>query len=236
MVQVLPYVPSPLEQLTPYISQAAGQIGSGIGQHYRNKADQSILQQIQGGQVSASDIPPLWAQLSPETRKTYEPFIQSQLRTQESSNKERAKSEIKHEFKEKESESKKENLRGVVSDLEELKPYAGSTKNPLYLKTFNAHEGGLNRAGLEKRAEIDSLAITLEGVLRDISTKGALPKRTFEVLLEKIPKSTDSERVYQGKLNAFKKILKSAPQKVQEEVNASISKPQDRPPLESFYQ
>ena len=65
----------------------------------------------------------------------------------------------------------------------------------------------MNRPGIEKRSEIDSIAISLEGVLRDLATKGTLPQKTFQTLLEKIPKSTDSERVYQGKLNAFKKIL-----------------------------
>lgn len=43
MVQILPYVPTPLEQLTPYITDAAGKIGSGIKQRSALKGLQSLL-------------------------------------------------------------------------------------------------------------------------------------------------------------------------------------------------
>ncbi len=43
MVQVLPYVQSPLEQLTPYISQAAGQIGQGFEQRSKKMAWERLI-------------------------------------------------------------------------------------------------------------------------------------------------------------------------------------------------
>ncbi len=64
MVQVLPYVQTPLEQLTPYLQQAAGQLGQGLQQRSAMQGLQSFLnpqasQQAVQGQQAAGQAPNL---------------------------------------------------------------------------------------------------------------------------------------------------------------------------------
>lgn len=116
---------------------------------------------------------------------------------------------------------KQEYHSNILDELEALKPYVGRTDIP-FTKSFNAKPGGLNRSGLEKRAEVEPLSITLEGVLRDMATKGALSNRTFEELLKRIPRSDDSEREYQGKINGFRKILKTVPKESRKAISDTL--------------
>lgn len=87
MVQVLPYVPSFLEQATPHLGNIGFGIGNLIGQNQKQKRDQTLLNEIQGGQASPVQLSKIWSSLSPEARKTYEPFLASQLRIQENEQK-----------------------------------------------------------------------------------------------------------------------------------------------------
>lgn len=96
MVQVLPYVPSPLEQLTPYISQAVGQIGQGIQQRSALKSLMALENPPQGNSMqqfsessqpsispitnAASIYPIAEKALGPEGAKIY---LQSKLKQQE---------------------------------------------------------------------------------------------------------------------------------------------------------
>ena len=204
MVQVLPYVPSFLEQLSPHIAQAGGAIGAGIGQHYRNKADASILQQLQSGTVKPVDYPTLWSKLSPGARKTNEPFLASHLRTQEAA----AKEEHKRETKDLE---KYESANAVIStadDMKKLLKYTGSTKIP-FTSSFNAKSGGVNREGLEKRNEFDTLAASAASFFRDLETKGQLPLGLYEkVILPRLPNSEVSERENKGRINGIVALAK----------------------------
>lgn len=229
MVQVLPYIETPLQQLAPHIQQGAQALGMGLGQYQRNKADAPILQQLQSGQLSPTQYQAAWAQLSPTAQKKHEPFLQSNLRMQESQAKEENKQRIQHESKNRELVETGETFKGITGTLQKLKGYAGSTKNPLYLKTFNAQKGGLNRTGIQKRAQIDSESIALEGLLRDLNTKGTMSTQIYNSLLDKIPTSQDSEREYQGKLDAFndiieKHFLSKAPKSEGKQEAASESK------------
>lgn len=226
MVQVLPYVQSPLERLTPYIAQAAGNIGQGIGQHYRNKTDQSILEQIQSGEISAANLPSAWGKLSESARNKYEPFLKSQLNIEEAKAKEEAKAGVKKT-------EKKERAIGLLKtsdEMEALLPYTGSTRVPG--KSFNATPGGLNRTGLEKRNEFDTLAADAASFFRDLETKGQLPQGLYEqVIKPRLPNSELSERENLGRIKGIKALAKKYGGI--EESN-SLEGKKERPPLESF--
>lgn len=159
-----------------------------------------------------------------EHAKTLAPFVESQHKQQ-----------LASKAAEQESAQQKQHYSGIIKKLEELKSYAGSTRIP-FTKSFNAHPEGMNREGLEKRSEIDTLSLTLEGVLRDLSTKGSLPQKTFQELLKRIPKATDSEREYQGKLNAFKQILGIVPPEAKQQImNAMEGEEPERPSLSEIF-
>lgn len=226
MVQILPYIPTPLEQLTPHIAQAAGSIGSAYGQHQRNKADQTILQQIQNIQsgqqgTSTIDLPVLWNKLSPATRKTYEPFLQSELRKQEAASRETDKRETgKLEKRE-----KAESLLGTVKEMEDLIPYTGSTDIP-WSPSFLGNS--LNRGAVQKRATFDELAASAASFFRDLETKGQLPLGLYEKVIEpRLPSSKLSERQNKGRLEGLTSLAKrygGLPEKEANHENESIKK------------
>lgn len=116
MVQVLPYVPSFLEQISPQLNQILGGISTGVGAHYRNKADQSILSELQSGNTNPINYPDLWSRLSPETREIHEPFLQSNLRMREAENKE----EIKRRSAQAEKQETREELIPVSQNISSL--------------------------------------------------------------------------------------------------------------------
>lgn len=165
-------------------------------------------------------------QIDPQTASTFAPFAMAQ-----------EKNALAARQKEMEQRQKFEETEDVLGELEALKPYAGSTKIP-FTSSWNAVPGGLNRKGLEKRSEIDPLALSLEGFFRDLSTKGQLPQKTFNELLKRIPKAEDSEREFQGKINGIRKILKSKSPKFAQEFDQKISQKRNvgkRPSLEEIF-
>lgn len=92
----------------------------------------------------------------------------------------------------------------TLENLEELKPYVGSS----YYGTKTIG-GPLRRQTVEKRNEIDTLRVQFEGYFRDKIAKGQFPKTMFEILMERLPQATDSERAYQGKINGLRKMIES---------------------------
>jgi len=204
MVQVLPYVPSFLEKLSPHISEVAGAVGAGVGQHYRNKADQSILQQLQSGTVKPVDYPTLWSKLSEGARKKHEPFLASHLRTQEAA----AKEEQKRETKDLEKYEAAKSVIDTAEEMEKLIKYTGSTGIP-FTSSFNAKPGGINREGLEKRNEFDTLAASAASFFRDLDTKGQLPQGLYEkVILPRLPTTQVSERENKGRIKGIVALAK----------------------------
>ncbi len=89
----------------------------------------------------------------------------------------------------------------TLNDLRKLIPYTGGMFGT---KTFG---GKLRRETVQKRAEFDTLAFSLEGFLREMSSKGQLPQSIFEALLERLPSPEKSERENKGRIDAIEKII-----------------------------
>lgn len=68
-------------------------------------------------------------------------------------------------------------------------------------------KAGLNRSGVEQRAEFDGLRVSLESIIKDMVSKGVLAKDRFNFMLENIPEADDSDRVIKGKLAAIGREL-----------------------------
>lgn len=119
-IQVLPYVPSFGERLTPILNDALANIGQGVGRMQRNKSDQAVLSSIQSGNLSDIGLASAWDKLSPEARKTYEPFLSSQLRTQENETKLKQKEESAKRTAEAEKASTREELIPASKALDQL--------------------------------------------------------------------------------------------------------------------
>lgn len=71
MVQVLPYIQSPLEQLNPYIQQATSGVGSALQNRAVNKRTQSILSQLENPELSQIQQATLTSQLPKEHADQY---------------------------------------------------------------------------------------------------------------------------------------------------------------------
>ena len=54
-VQVIPYVPSPLEELTPYIAQFGGEIAKGLKQRRDNLNDEKVFHTLADPHLSPTD-------------------------------------------------------------------------------------------------------------------------------------------------------------------------------------
>lgn len=202
MVQVLDYVPSFIEQIAPDINKLGGAISAGIGQRYRNKADASIIQQLQSGEISPANYPTLWSKLSPEARKTYEPFLQSQIRQQESTSKENLKRETADLEKAEKSGAVLESAQGMRDLLE----YTGSTWLPG--KSFAGES--FNREAVQKRRKFDVLAASAASFFRDLDTKGQLPQGLYEqVIKPNLPNSKNSERENLGRIEGLEDLAKT---------------------------
>lgn len=180
--------------------------------------DYMDLQQFQAPQAGLG--------VAPEKQSNLQSFSEDQLiqiasgkgrasKMAELEMKRREKAEEKQFEKEKFEKPEKEkiqHLEGIsktIDRLEELTPYVGSQLIP-GTKNFDplAFQGyGLNQEAIAKRAQIDSEVSNILSYLRELDSKGQLPKGIFQELLNRSPKSTDSEAIYKGKLKAFREML-----------------------------
>lgn len=183
-------------------SQLLSQLGTQMGQERGtgsggSNALQTMLSMAQAG-------------IDPNIISSISPFLLSQH-----------KQNMKTQGIAQEEEKTKGKVGGILDELEANKGYVGSTKVP-WSKSFNAHEGGLNRSGIQKRKYIDTLAFDIERILRKENTKGALSGQVFNALMERIPNSKDSERDYQGKIDAFRVSLQGLPPKQRKDIEKRL--------------
>lgn len=204
MVQVLPAVPSFGEQLAEILTQAGANIGQGLVKRATRLSDLKITEKLNDPKTSYQDKQTLWSKLSPEAREIQKPFLEADLRAAEAQKKE----DIKKASSDLEKKEKSEVVLSTVEDMRKLIPYTGSTKIP-FTSSFNAGPGGLNRTGLEKRSEFDTLAASAASFFRDLETKGQLPQGLFEqVVKPRLPSSELSERENRGRLNGLEALAK----------------------------
>ncbi len=205
MVQILPYIPSFGEKIMPQLAESIGNIARGYQTHRANQNDQKILEGLaQNPNASPMDIIKSISALSKDKQATLTPLFQQHLKTQA---KQQEVSQKAQEEDNKKFESSNAVL-GVADDLEKLLPYTGSTKVP-FSKSFNAQPGGLNREGLEKRNEFDTLAASAASFFRDLDTKGQLPQGLYEkVILPRLPSTEVSERENKGRINGLRTLAK----------------------------
>lgn len=199
-----------LKGLSVGTQQAMPSIQEMIVNRAKQKQRQELLKGLSLDNLGQQDLLRLSAAGLDKEAAILSPFVLEKQKTGQKQQSEQSKTAEKEQY-----------YGGILDELEAHKPYVGSTKIP-FTKSWMAGEGGLNRPGVEKRAEIEPLAITLESLLRDMTSKGTLSKTIFERLMERIPKVEDSERVYQGKINAFRKIIKSAPKQEQQILNQAL--------------
>lgn len=204
MVQVLPAIPSFGEKLGSALSNAGINVAEGFAKRKTNINDARILEEL-GNNDSLTDIQKLtrFGQLSPQKQQTlgpvYSQLLKSQFKQQEKA--ETAKSKQQQENAEK--QLNLQNTNNILDELEGLKSYVGG---PFGSKTYG---GSLRRETVQKRQQINTASIALEGFFRDLSTKGALPKAVFNELLSRIPRAGMSEREYQGAIDGIRTILRS---------------------------
>jgi hypothetical protein len=216
-------------------SQLGQQLGGGLGQGIAGGLQQMIEQKQKSRQLEG--LSPFLKQVGiPEEgisqliSSGLDPRIVSDLVNHlgQQQQRQQAISEKAHAEKQEGLQKAKGHL-GTLEELESLLPYTGSVLVPgkgflggqKGFKGLNILNQPLNRESSEKRNQFDTAALTLEGLLRDLATKGALPQKTFQVLLERLPSSDLSDRENIGRINALRGVLKRS---IGEEAAESILK------------
>ena len=70
-IQVIPYVPSPLEELTPYIAKFGGEIAKGLKQRRDNLNDEKVFQTLADPNLTPMERITQSLKLSPDRREAY---------------------------------------------------------------------------------------------------------------------------------------------------------------------
>lgn len=192
-------------QLGPVLGQALGSIGEGLIRRQTNKADESILGQLQQGNLSDMQRATLWSKLSPEKMKAYEPVFNSELRKAEATHKE----ELKRDTETKEKMKKAENTLSIAKKMKGLIGYTGNQAIPTTSGSFDPTMGLLNRKAVQKRNEFDALAASFASYYRDLETKGQLPQGLFEsVIKPRLPNSELAERENIGRIEGLEQLAR----------------------------
>lgn len=117
-------------------------------------------------------------------------------------------SQIEGEKKQKEKEFERtqagRTFSNIVEKMRDLKPYVGTTYIP-FTKSAGGHISRTKAA--RKRAQVNTLRLSLEGLFRDLTAKGQFPKAIYERILENLPSAEDTEKQYEGRLDAIQQIL-----------------------------
>lgn len=190
MVQVLPYVQTPLEQLTPHINQAAQSIGQGVGGFFRNRSDQQILNSIQNGEISPASLPTIWGKLSPEARATYEPFLKTQLDLQQHQQKLEQTQAADIKKVEKEKEIAREELAPKFDNLDKL-----------------IDDQVLNVGNLEAQEALNAQGFWITDQVYTHFNKGVINKEKFKNMKDDLaPNANLRPAVNKARLKALKTI------------------------------
>lgn len=230
-----------MEGLGMGIQQALPSIQEMIVSHSKKKQQSQLLSQLgtqmghERGTGSGSSnalqtmLSMSQAGIDPNIISSISPFLLSQH-----------KQNMKTQGIAQEEEKTKGKVGGILDELEANKGYVGNTNLP-WSKSFLGSPRGLNRSAAQKRKYIDTLSFDIERILRKENTKGTLSKQVFDTLMEKIPNSKDTERDFQGKLDAFRVSLQGLPPKDRRNIEKLIEKQSskiqkdDKPSLEEIF-
>jgi hypothetical protein len=175
MVQVLPYVESPLEQLTPYISQLAGTAGSAIGKIQEHRKVTGIMDKMQDPKTTPEERQKLEMDVTRMLAPQYLPFLiagRSVLggAPLTPSTGTPAQSDIGAEATEKPPAIQKLDA-DEARIMEQKRRYTGLLSNPLYEKAATAQLASLDK-------ELDRLNTKRNIYLKqDVKTEAAQKER-----------------------------------------------------------
>ena len=181
MVQVLPYVQSPLEQLTPHLAQFGANIGEGLARRAVSKQDEAAYKQFETAKTPMEQVN-AYLKFSPETQKAIGPVISSLIKNKQ------------------EGESSSQNIQGSFENLVGL---LGSEN--IGVRTNLAQFFG--DKALSEQAEFENSKINLIAELRDRVNKGVLSNQKFNYLIERLPKFNERKASIRGKLLGVGKEL-----------------------------
>ena len=191
-----------LQGIPSFGGQLGQSLGTGLSQGISGALTQ-ILQQKQQ-RKALEGLRPIFEQagFSPEEFQT---IAQSGLSPEQSLLALRTMGTAqKGQIKEQEQQRKSQSLLGTVDEMRKITE-EGYTGGQFGTKTFG---GPLRRKAVQERNKFDTYAITLEGFLRDLTTKGTLPQKTFQELLSRLPNSKLSDRENIGRLDAIEDVIK----------------------------
>lgn len=95
-----------------------------------------------------------------------------------------------------------ETFTPIIDQMKSLREHVGPIAS--MIDKINPYSSG---AG--KRAQIDTLRLSLEGLFRDLTLKGQFPKAIYERILQNLPSRSDAPEEYDNKIDAIEKILHS---------------------------
>lgn len=248
MVQVFEKVQSPLEQLNPYIQNAAQSIGQGFKERATNKRTSSLLSQLENPELSQLQQASLAAQLPGEVGTNYLTSRKLQAQTQAAQEKAQALQQAKQQ-EVLQREQKDQGLRQSFDRLDELIPYTGGT-GLLGIGSQSFLGGFPGTEAFEKRKEFDTLGFWATDNVYTHFNPGVVSDIKFKSIREDFaPRSDLTERENRARISAMRLILSlpsdiskekfdSVTNRLEKELNPSESNKKsdqaERPPLSSF--
>ncbi len=221
---VLPYVPSPFEQLTPYINQAVGDVSQGIEKRFANAADDKILAGLGSGSQSPIEIAKSISRLSPERAKNFTSGLEAAQKIQVQKN-------------------DSSDLRNSLTKLKELVPFSETTGQRGNISWLGKKKG-LSAENIQAREELDTLGFLVADKIYTHFNKGTMSNAKLEQVKKQIaPRSDLSERENIARINALERIMALPPDVSPEKLDAVIDQGskeveknsiKERPSLESF--
>ena len=190
MVQVLPYVPSFGERITPILNDALAKVGEGFRLRGERKRDETILQSLKSGDLSDIQLNDAYSRLSPKAQKNFEPFLNSQLRVKEAEQKQA----IKSKSEEAKSEREKEAVR------QELIPASKALSGLIDSAAYGA-------GGQGKSAELDASGFWYTDKVYTHFNKGVVSNVRFENMKNELaPNSSNPPSVNRARLASLNRM------------------------------
>lgn len=189
MVQVLPHVPTFLEQLTPHLAGIGGSIGTGLSNRAQNQQEQAIIQKLNDPNTDPMQFASLVSKLSKDKQAVYSPYVKEAAKRQG----EKAKTA---------EESK--GLEESLTQLEGLLPYGGA-RIP-FTKSFLRNVPGTE--AFEKSKLIDTLGFYTADKVYTHFNKGTISNSKLEQIRENLaPRGDLTERENKSRINAMRTIM-----------------------------